>query len=148
MVDYDTIDVLTHVSVGHLWQLWLKAVNQTEVCSYVSHFAVGSFRGVQSLMADDRNTGRTWQNFAMPFNISVQNPLMVTCAHFPLARASHSGEFLRSMGWRSIIYLVKLWHNTENRRKNYEQIIHSSTLPFCRVSTEEKRRVGKEGRNK
>ena len=52
------------------------------------------------------------------------------------------------MGWRSIIYLVKLWHNTENRRKNYEQIIHSSILPFCRVSTEEKRRVGKKGRNK
>jgi hypothetical protein len=52
------------------------------------------------------------------------------------------------MGWRSVIYLVKLQHNTENRRKNYEQIIHSSTLPFCRVSTEETRRVGKEGRNK
>jgi hypothetical protein len=37
---------------------------------------------------------------------------------------------------------------SENRRKNYEEIIHSSTLPFCRVSTEETRRVGKEGRNK
>ena len=71
----------------------LKAVNQTEVCSYVSHFAVSSFLGYALLMADDRNTRRTWQKFAMPFNITPQNSLMITCAHFPLARASHMANF-------------------------------------------------------
>ena len=71
----------------------LKAVNQTEVCSYVSHFAVSSFLGYALLMADDRNTRRTWQKFAMPFNISAQNSLMITCAHFPLAQASHMAYF-------------------------------------------------------
>ena len=78
---------------GSLMAALLKAVNQTEVCSYVSHFAVSSFLGYALLMADDRNTRRTWQKFAMPFNISAQNSLMITCAHFPLARASHMANF-------------------------------------------------------
>ena len=29
----------------------------------------------------------------MPFNNSAQNSLMITCAHFPLARASHIMNF-------------------------------------------------------
>ena len=78
---------------GSLMAALLKAMNQTEVCSYVSHFAVSSFLGYALLMADDRNTRRTWQKFAMPFNISAQNSLMITCAHFPLARASHMANF-------------------------------------------------------
>ena len=78
---------------GSVMAALLKAVNQTEVCSYVSHFAVSSFLGYALLMADDRNTRRPWQKFAMPFNISVQNSLMITCAHFPLAWASHMANF-------------------------------------------------------
>ena len=78
---------------GSLMAALLKAMNQTEVCSYVSHFAVSSFLGYALLMADDRNTRRPWQKFAMPFNISVQNSLMITCAYFPLARASHMVNF-------------------------------------------------------
>ena len=74
----------------------LKAVNEIEVCPYVSHFAVGIFLGYALLMADDRNTRRTWQKFARPFNISSQYSLMITYLHFPLARASHIVNFMVS----------------------------------------------------
>ena len=73
-----------------------KAVNQIEVCPYVSHFAVSNFLGYALLMADDRNTRRTWQKFARPFNISAQYSLMITYLHFPLARARHIVNFMVS----------------------------------------------------
>ena len=79
---------------GSLMAALLKAVNPIEVCPYMSHFAVGNFLGYAFLMADYRNIRRTWQKFARPFNISAQNSLMITCAHFPLARASHIVNFM------------------------------------------------------
>ena len=57
-----------------------------------SHSGISSLLTHALLMTDDRYTRRTWQKFSMLLNISAQNSFMITSAHFPLARASHTAK--------------------------------------------------------